>query len=223
MKNLKKGDIFFGKNYADMINHAIGTNHQYWPKSSVPLDEFGVPGVIAWFVFMDGSVHGQPTWLWVNKLSMDGEEIDEYNVSPTLSPLQKRRHEEGYHPYRLAFQLDPYGDGKNNICRFVGVFRLKSFIRKNSSAMTYEKVLDDFKLGSKGQVFGCNNKDDIKPKKGKYFTPLSKMGFTDTTYNILKNHIDNAGDLLELGIGINGPLANEIENKIYECFKEEFN
>lgn len=223
MKILRKGDVFSGKSYADMINRAIGTNFLGWRRSSVDLDAFGCPGVIAWFVFMDGSEHGyEEGWTWVNRLSMDGEEIDEYNISSSKHQLKQRRNKEGLNPYRLAFQLDPYGYGDNHCCRFVGAFRFKSFIRKDASAVTYEKVLDDFKLGSKGENGGClNDKADLSPKAGKFLTPLADLGFSSLTYAILNGHIKNAGELLELGVGVDGPLADEIAQKIYEHFKDE--
>ncbi len=223
MKILQGGDIFSGKSYVDMINKAIGTNYHEWMKSSVNLDEFGCPGLIAWFVFMDGSEHGfGQGWKWVNKLSFDGKEIDEYNISPSKMQLRKRRLEEGYHPYRLAFQLDPYGNGNAHSCRFVGVFRFKSFIRKDSSAMTYEKVADTFRLGSQGESGGyLDSKNDLFPQAGKYCTPIEDLGFSDATYKILRKYINRAGELLELGIGVEGPLADEIFEKVYQCFKDE--
>lgn len=223
MKILKTGDVFYGKNYADMINRAIGTNYASWRRSSVDLQDFGANGVIAWFVYMDGSEHGyEDGWKWANKLSLNGKEIDEYHISSSKVQLKKRRVEEGYHPYRLAFQRDPYGEDNPYCCKFVGVFRFLEFIRKDATAMTYEKVMDEFRLGSKGE-YGAylNSKDDLIPTKGLYTTPLSGMGFSDSTYKILSKAIKNAGELLELGIGLEGPLADEIQNRVYECFKND--
>ena len=224
MKVLRTGDVFWGKSYVDMINHAIGTNlKEGFRASGVSLDEFGLEGVIAWFVFMDGTVHGYADgWEWVNKISIDGKEIDEYNISTNKTTLKGRRAKEGYHPYRLAFQLDPYGEKDNHRCRFVGAFRFKSFIRKDASAVTYEKVAATFKLGSKGEVGGyLNSKDDLLPKTGKYWTPLEELVFSETTYQILRGYIKYAGELLELGIGIEGPLADEIQARIFGCFKDD--
>lgn len=223
MRILNKGDIFSGKSYADMINKAIGTNYQSWMKSSVDLSAFGCPNMIAWFVFMDGSEHGYGEgWKWANRLSEDGKEIDEYNVASSKMQLKKRRVDEGYYPYRLAFQLDPYGENNNHCCRFVGAFRFKSFIRKDASAVTYEKMANTFKLGSKGEVGEhLDGKDDLLPKSGKYWIPLEELGFSTTTYQILRGHIKYAGELLELGIGVEGPLADEIQMRIFECFKDD--
>ena len=223
MKNLKTGDVFYGKNYADMINNAIGTNFHSWMKSGVELDDFGCPGIIAWFVFMDGTEHGyEEGWSWVNKLSMDGQEIDEYNISISKDRLKRRRAQEGYYPYRLAFQLDPYGNGSHHCCRFVGAFRLKSFIREDASAVTYEKVMDCFKLGAKGEVGAyLNTKEDLIPTTGKYTIPLEDLEFSEGVQRLLKGYIKNAGDLLELGIGFEGPLADEIQKKICELFVEK--
>ena len=223
MKVLRRGDVFYGKSHADMINKAVGTNYRAWMRSSVDLDDFGCPGMIAWFVYMDGSEHGyEDGWVWVNKLSMDGKEIDEYNISRLKTQLKEKRSKDGYYPYRLAFQLDPYGDGDKHCCRFVGAFRFKSFIRKDASAVTYEKVMDDFRLAGKGEYGAClNRKEDLKPQKGKYNTPLEEMGFSEDTYQLLRRYVNFAGDLLEFGVGVRGPLAEEIQERVYECFKDE--
>lgn len=78
MRIFKENDVFYGKNYADLINKTIGTSFAGYMKCSVNLEPFGAPGVIAWFVFMDGSEHGyEEGWKWVNKLSLDQNIIDE--------------------------------------------------------------------------------------------------------------------------------------------------
>ena len=220
MRILRVGDVIFGKSHADMINKAIGTHFYSYMKSSVELSDFGCPNVIAWFVYMDGSVHGyEDGWRWANRLSLDGNEIDEYNVSDCKEKLKKRRIDDGFNPYRLAFQIDYDETGNRHCCKFVGTFRLKSFIRKDASAVTYEKVLDEFKLLGKGEYGGGYNcKEDLIPKEGKYLTSLLEMGFSEKTYSLLKNSIKNAGELLELGIGIDGPIANEIQEKICTHF-----
>ena len=221
MKILRTGDVFYGKSHADMINKAIGTNFSSYMKSTVELSDFGCAGVVAWFVYMDGSIHGyEDGWRWSNKLSLDGFEIDEYNVSACKDKLKKRRVEDGYNPYKLAFQIDHNETGNRHCCKFVGVFRFKSFIKNDSSAETYEKVLDEFRLLGKGEYGGdCNCRDDFIPKEGKYLTPLIEMGFSQKTYNLLKYSIKNAGELLELGIGIDGAISDEIQEKLAMHFR----
>ena len=220
MRFLRTGDVFYGKSYADMINKAIGTNYASYMKCTVELSDFGSAGVVAWFVYMDETIHGYGNgWHWANKLSLDGQEIDEYNVSVSKNQLKKKRTEIGYNPYKLAFQIDPYGSGREHCCKFVGAFRLKSFIKKDASAQTYEKVLDEYKLLGKGERGYCNSKEDFIPKEGKYLVPLSEMGFSPTTYNLLKNSIKNAGELLELEIGIEGAISDEIQEKIAIHFR----
>ena len=44
------------------------------------------------------------------------------------------------------------------------------------------------------------------------------MGFSQRTFSLLKNSIKKAGELLELGIGIEGPIADEIQDKICSHF-----
>jgi hypothetical protein len=220
MRILKTGDVFYGKSHADMINKAIGTNYYSYMKSSVELSDFGCSNVIAWFVYMDGSIHGyEDGWRWANRLSLDGLEISEYNVSDSKEKLKKRRVDAGYNPYRLAFQIDHNGTGNKHCCKFVGAFRLKSFIKADASSEMYEKVLDEFKLLGKGEYGGgCNDREDFIPKEGKYLTAISEMGFSQRTFSLLKNSIKNAGELLELGIGIEGPIADEIQDKICSHF-----
>jgi hypothetical protein len=222
VKVLRTGDVFWGKSYVDMINRAIGTNlKEGFRASGVSLDEFGLEGVIAWFVFMDGTVHGYADgWEWVNKISIDGKEIDEYNISTNKTTLKGRRAKEGYHPYRLAFQLDPYGEKDNHRCRFVGAFRFDSFIRKDSSAVTYIKIGDQFYLAGKGErgaILG--SKADFIPLQGKYITPIEEMGFSNESYGLLKPFFSNAGDLLEVCMESECPLVLEIQNRLFECFK----
>ena len=55
---------------------------------------------------------------------------------------------------------------------------------------------------------------DLKSKKSQR---------ADTYSNILwsQNDIKNAGELLELGVGVDGALADEIAQRVYECFKDE--
>ena len=80
MKTFHFGDKFVGNSYTDMINHALGTNFKVYEESGVPLDKFELPGIIAWFVFMDGSTHGYaPDYLWANRLI--GNTIKEELVS----------------------------------------------------------------------------------------------------------------------------------------------
>ena len=222
MRIFKENDVFYGKNYADLINKTIGTSFAGYMKCSVNLEPFGAPGVIAWFVFMDGSEHGyEEGWKWVNKLSLDQNIIDEYNVSSNKNLLRQKICEEGYNPYRLAFQLDPYGQGANSCCRFIGAFRLQSFIRKDGTARSYEKVLKNFKLGHKGEFSEkLNHKEDLFPVSGIYLTPIDEMGFSQNTYSLLANAgLHCAGELLELGVGCEGPLAEEIQKKVCEHFK----
>ena len=222
MKVLKTGDIFWGKSYVDMINRAIGTNlKEGFRSSGVHLDEFGLNGVIAWFVFMDGTVHGYSDgWEWVNKISPSGQEIDEYNISTNKTTLKGKRAKEGYYPYRLAFQLDPYGEKDNHRCKFVGAFRFDSFIRKDASAVTYSKIMDKFYLSGKGEfgsIFGT--KEDFIPRQGKYLTPIEDMGFKSSSCALLKSFFQNAGELLEAHMESECPLMHEIQNRLFECFK----
>ena len=71
MKTLNAGDVFIGRTYAEMINDALGTNFKSLQRSSVELSDFGAAGFIAWFVYMDGSIHGfEGGWRCSNILSL---------------------------------------------------------------------------------------------------------------------------------------------------------
>lgn len=223
MKILRSGDTAIGRNYAEMINDAIGTNFKGYQKCTVDLpnpDEPEKTDICAWFVYMDGSVHGYPDgWLWRNILSSDGKTIREYNVSPNKILLMKRQTSEGYHPYRLCFQLDPNGKDKNNWSKFVGAFRFSKFLSEDLSAVEYVKVSDEFKIASKGDRFNSilNTKNDFLIDAASYKIPISKMGFSDLVYQLLSRFsITTSGDLIELGIGVEGEIAVEIRKKLYE-------
>lgn len=225
MKILRTGDSAIGKNYAEMINDAIGTSFKGYQKCTVDLpnsDDTTKTDIRAWFVYMDGSVHGYPDgWLWRNILSPDGKTICEYNVSSNKTLLVKRQTSDGYYPYRLCFQLDPNGTNKNNWSKFVGAFRFSKFLSEDLDAVEYVKVLDEFKIASAGDCFSqiLNNKNDFLINADSYKVPISEMGFSDFVYQLLsKFGITTSGDLLELGIGIEGEIAVEIRKKLYELF-----
>lgn len=223
MRILRIGDTFIGKDYTEMINDAIGTNFKKIERCTVDLAQFDVPNVIAWFVYMDGSRHGSPEgWEWSNRLSLDGRTIREYHESKDKSKLEEKQNEEGYHPYRLCFQLDPNGNKKNNWGKFVGAFRFSKFLEDDLTAFEYVKVLDEFKIASKGDGYNplLNTKDDFLVDADLYKISIEEMGFSDDTYRILQiGNIKNAGDLLELGIGVSGKLADEIRQKLLQIFR----
>ncbi len=92
MLTLRLGDKTLQKGYERMINESIGTNYQVYKRCTVDLKQFDVPNVIAWFVYMDGSVHGYPDdWQWKNIISADGETIVEEHISSAKVTLKKRR------------------------------------------------------------------------------------------------------------------------------------
>lgn len=223
MRILRAGDVSIGKNYADMINNAIGTNFSGYTKCTVDLACFDVHDVVAWFVYMDGSKHGYPDgWEWTNRLSLDGKTIREYNVSTDKSRLKIKQNEEGYHPYRLCFQLDPNATGKKYWCKFLGAYRFSRFLEDDLNAFEYVKVLDEFKIGSNGDGYNpnLNSKTDFLVNAEQYRTPVETLGFSSDTYRILQiGGIKNAGELLELGIGISGKIADEIRQKIVQVFR----
>lgn len=225
MKIFHANDGFMAHSYADMINVVLGTNFTSYQESGVPLDNFGLKGVIAWFAFMDGSEHGyKDDYKWVNILS--GNTIKEKLVSKDHKYVVEKFDREGYYPYRLAFEICEHGESANNgrhSCRFVGAYTLSNFLRKDLTSRLFVKVSDDFILRSKGE-YGkiLNEKEDFIKGMPKLLTPVESMGFTPNTLNILKSgKIANAGDLLELGVDCQGQIIDEIHKKLYEFFGKE--
>ncbi len=219
MKTFHLGDKFIGNSYADMINHTLGTMFKVYEESGVQLDEFELPGVIAWFVFMDGSTHGfAPDYLWENRLI--GNIITEKLVSKNHTKVIQKDDREGQYPLRLAFELL---DCKKNFyeCRFVGAFALSHFLREDLTAREYAKVMDNFTLRSKGE-FGkiLNTKADFIKNMPIYATQIGDMGFSKNVMKLLKGHISTAGELLELGIEVPRTVADERRRKLYEHFKK---
>ena len=220
MRTFHCGDIFSGENYPDLINNTLGTKFDSYIKASVPLDNFELPGVIAWFVFMDGSEHGYPDrYTWKNFLG--GDTIVEEASSNDRSEVIAMQDKNGHHPFRLAFQIYPPKSGEWR-CRFVGAFSLSAFLREDLTIRKYIKISDDFKLREPGDIGGIlNKKEDFYENMPKYFTPVERMGFSHAILQILRNNkISTAGELLELGLGASGQIADEVRQKNYELFKE---
>lgn len=121
---LKAGDEWTGLNKTDMINKVLGTDFKQHQQSGVPLARVGLPGVVAWFVNLDGKERGtSDDWRWVDSLSDDGTEIDEHCVSFDKTKYNNRM-KTGLCPSRLVFMLDPHGIGDDYTCRFLGYFQI---------------------------------------------------------------------------------------------------
>lgn len=222
---LKPGDMAMGNNYAEMINDAIGTKFKRHQKCTVDLANPDYPektDIRAWFVYMDGSVHGFPDgWLWRNIISPNGKSIKEYNVSPDTTLLKARQNNEGYYPYRLCFQIDPNGMGNKYWCRYVGAFRFSRFLCSDLSAVEYVKVFDEGRIAAinYGLIAALNSKEDFLVGADSYKIPIAEMNFSPGVFQLLSmSGIATAGDLLELGIGTNSGIAVEIRKKLYEYF-----
>lgn len=221
MRILKTGDVFRGNNHADMINRAIGTHFSAYMKSSVDLSLFGNDDVIAWFVFMDGTVHGtEENYVWQNILSTDGNCIREYSVGRSQEKVISKRQKEGFLPFRLAFQLDPYCTGDRYCCKFVGAFCFSAFLREDLTAIEYKKASDVFKLGEKGESNKrLDGRELFIPHMPKYDYPIKNMGFSGDVYLLLKEaKYTCAGELLEIGFESGERLIKIIQDKLYEVF-----
>lgn len=52
------GDEWRGYNKVDMINSIFKTHYKQYMRSSVNLEKYGEPNMIAWFVNLNGEIHG---------------------------------------------------------------------------------------------------------------------------------------------------------------------
>lgn len=223
MKILKVNDVTYGKNHTDMINKALGANIPFTANAGIEMSEFGAPNVLAWFVYMDGSMHGYPNgWLWRNYLSPDKTTIREYNVGTSKQEIRNKQLERGFYPYRLAFRLDPYENGDKHCCKFVGAFALSGFIEDDLSAIKYTKLFDSFTIGAKGEYGSIlNGKTDFIKIVKRYNTPIENLGLSDKVLSLLKRaRFKYVYELLEVGLS-DGDAALEIRQKLLEFFREK--
>ena len=78
---IKTGDGWKGKSKADMINRVLGTDFKQHMQSGVRINRGTSDEILAWFVVLDEKPRGTDgSWLWVDKLSCDGREIEEFYV-----------------------------------------------------------------------------------------------------------------------------------------------
>ena len=225
IRTIRKGEIFLGKSNADMINKAIGTHFHDYKRCGVEMSDFGVDGVLSWFVFMNGEIHGygETDWLWKNTISEDGNTIKEIFVPKNKSALYDQRSKKGFYPYRYAFMLDPCESGNRYLCKYMGAFRIKRILSDDLTVTEYEKVFDDAKVNYYADA-GYNEIIDSKDKflvgADRYKVSINQMGFSKDTLELLqKFNILTAGDVLELGFEMGTRLGDEIVS----CLQKVFN
>lgn len=222
MKRFVVGDIFRGQSHADLINNTLGTRYKSFQACSLELKDFGADNVFAWFIFMNGTMHGhEDGWLWKNLLSENETIIREINID-NKNRLYKKRAEVGYRPYRLAFQLDPYETNNRYCCKFVGVFRLKRFLNLEMTQVEYEKIADEIAINSIGDAYNEIHltKQDFIKDSSIYKTEIDNLGFLEATLKKLKNWgINTVADLLEFSDG-NCSISTEIREKLYTFLKD---
>lgn len=220
MKTFSVGDTFFGRSHADLINTVLGTNFSYTKKSTVELSDFQCDGVLAWFVYMDGSIHGYEDWRWVNRLSLDETKITERYVDSPREKLGIARLQNSYNPFRLAFRLDPHETGNRYCCKFMGAFRLNAFIGENVPDTEYKKVADDFTIGDKGYYnHNVTNKAIFFKNDARYTANIKTLNFSDGVYRMLENAgITMAGELLDMCFGFN-QASIELRTKTENFFR----
>lgn len=221
----KELSLFNGNNYDSMLTAAHGNQKKFFGyiKAWVDLAEFGAPDVISWFVFMNGQAHGYPDgWLWTNKISDDKKEIIEENVSTSLSELVVKRIEEGFHPFRLAFQRASFAP---NSCKFVGAYRFDCFLDVGISLVRYVKVADSIDIPGRG----VSERDFLDFREAfsvkdwsEYHVPIEEMELSSRTKQILKKcGLNVAGDLLRLGFEPYGAMSYEILVALHKVFRKK--
>lgn len=228
MKTLRLYEKFEGHSYADMINTALGTHYKCYIKAGVPLDDMGLPEVIAWFVCMDGSVNGydEENYLWRNFLYDKENLIKEEAVSRDKTKVKKKYDIDGHHPFRLAFRILARGEKENfgmYKCEYVGAFTLSCFLREDLTEREYVRIAGDFTIGSKYD-FGNILENEIKKftkNMPKYSFSVTEMGFSDRLGKLLiANEVWTAGKLLTLGNCASPEIAQEIRERLYSLFKK---
>lgn len=217
MKRFISGNVFRGCSHADLVNNVLGTRYKSLMRCSVELEDFGAPGVYAWFIFMDDTAHGyEDGWMWRNLLTENGNIIREVNINKK-EKLYETRAEVGYRPYRLAFQLDPYETKDRYCCKFVGAFRLKKFNNSDLTTVEYEKVFDDVVINSYGDGYNELHvtKEDFIKESSKYNTKIEEVGFSEKSLTKLKGWgVKTVGELLEIPDG-NCSISAEIKQRLY--------
>ncbi len=145
-RQFKTGDTFQGRSFVDMLNKALGTNYETYRKCSVPLTSIGgTDKGIAWVVYMNNTTHGtRPSYLWRNKLSLDGNTIKEKYCGndKNFGKFYLKSSER----LRLAFQRDPEDCENEYKCKFVGLFLFSEY-DEEEKIRVYKKIADTYTLG----------------------------------------------------------------------------
>ena len=136
------GDTFSGIDFTDMFNHALGTHYMRYMRCRIGLKSLGFSDDgMAWFVFMNGTVHGpHKGFLFVNRISPDGNTIEEEYVGNNKASVKM------YLPpndVRLCFQRDPLGTGDEYLCKFVGVFQISGYKETEKGFIRIHKKVSD--------------------------------------------------------------------------------
>lgn len=219
MRTFSVGDTFFGRSHADLINTVLGTNLSHTKKSTIELSDFQCGGVLAWFVYMDGSIHGYEDWRWVNRLSLDRTKITERYIDSPREKLGIARLQNGYNPFRLAFRLDPHETGNRYCCEFVGAFRINAFLGENVPDTEYIKVANDFTIGDKGYYNpNVTSKSVFFDGDARYTANIEALNFSDGVRRMLGNAgVTMAGELLDMCFGFS-QTSTELRSKTESFF-----
>ena len=221
MKKLNTGDYFNGANHADLINNTLGTKYLDYYRSTVNLQNFGNDRMQAWFVFMNGSEHGYgEKYKFRNYLSNDENIIKEKFTGNNKEELLKWRRNDGFLPYRIAFQLDPDNENNRYKCKFIGVFVFSKFLNRELTSIEYKKVSNTFNLGSKFN----NNQNVSKCNDYKCFIRNFNYSIQEIEYpeqikeTLEKANILDAGELLDLGSKNSVNFMKIIHSKLFNIF-----
>ena len=122
------GQIWKGRNFADLINKMFKKNYIKFMRCYFRLDKFHADG-IAWIVFINGEPHGQNDYLWINTLSDDEETIVEryvgFNEEKIANEFFNLKRDSFCN--RLTFMRDPNNVGNAFEAKCLGYYTLKSY------------------------------------------------------------------------------------------------
>jgi hypothetical protein len=214
MIKLTKEEPFWADNYHGLVNQVLKTNYKAIERCGIDLTNFKAENVIAWFVHMDGKIHGYTgdDWLWINTVLDNGKYIKEEAICKDYGLFLIKKLRRGICPYRLAFQLNPYDNGNKYCCKFLGAYRLKE-INDGFTEVIYEKVADEVLLN---QLHEKENdyhltKNDFLKTPSKLDAPIDELKFSPEILAKLKGWgINKVSDLLEIQINVSDQIAFEI-------------
>ncbi len=136
------GDLFKGNSDIDMF-YKVCKAYPKYNRCWIALKDLRYPDKgILWVVYMNGKPHGPAKKPWVNRISPDGEMIEEEYVGTNKRYVTKYVAKD---EIRLSFRRDPSGEGDEYHCEFVGVFQISGYQDTATGFIRiYKKISDRY-------------------------------------------------------------------------------